>query len=87
MTRRAPAVLAAGSVVSGLLAYVLFALVTRGLGAEVAAPVSVLWTQWTFAAAAVTVVDTKTWRGSGHAVAVANRTNAPAVPPTTRATV
>ncbi|MBI4901471.1 MAG: hypothetical protein HY829_13480 [Actinobacteria bacterium] len=54
MTRRAPALLAAGSVVSGLLAYLLFALVTRGLGAEVAAPVSVLWTQWTFAAAAVT---------------------------------
>lgn len=54
MTRRAPAVLAAGSVVSGLLAYVLFSLVTRGLGAEVAAPVSVLWTQWTFAGAAVT---------------------------------
>ena len=43
-SRRAPAALAAGSVVSGLLAYVLFALVTRGLGAEAAAPVSVLWT-------------------------------------------
>lgn len=54
MTRRAPAALAAGSVVTGLLAYVLFALLTRGLGAEVAAPVSVLWTQWTFAAAALT---------------------------------
>lgn len=53
-SRRAPAVLAAGSVVSGLLAYVLFALFTRGLGAEAAAPVSVLWTQWTFAAAALT---------------------------------
>ena len=53
-SRRAPVVLAAGSVVSGLLAYVLFALVTRGLGAEVAAPVSVLWTLWTFAAAALT---------------------------------
>ena len=54
MTRRAPAVLAAGSVVSGLLAYVLFALVTRGLGAAAAAPVSVLWTTWAFAAAALT---------------------------------
>lgn len=52
--RRASAALAAGSIVSGLLAYVLFALVTRGLGAEAAAPVSVLWTQWTFAGAAVT---------------------------------
>ncbi|MCF6379262.1 hypothetical protein L2K70_16750 [Nocardioides KLBMP 9356] len=54
MARRAPVALAGGSVVSGLLAYVLFALVTRGLGAEAAAPVSVLWTQWTFAAAALT---------------------------------
>lgn len=53
-SRRAPVALAAGSVVSGLLAYVLFVLVTRGLGAEEAAPVSVLWTQWTFAAAALT---------------------------------
>ena len=52
--RRAPVALAAGSVVSGLLAYVLFALVTRGLGAEAAAPVSVLWTQWAFAGAAFT---------------------------------
>ena len=56
MTRahRASAALALGSVVSGLLAYVLFALVTRGLGAEAAAPVSVLWTQWAFAGAAFT---------------------------------
>ena len=54
MSRRAPVALAAGSVVSGLLAYVLFALVTRGLGAEAAAPVSVLWTTWAFAAAALT---------------------------------
>ena len=52
-TRRASAVLALGSVVSGLLAYVLFALITRGLGAEAAAPVSVLWTQWAFAGAAL----------------------------------
>ena len=46
--------LAAGSVVSGLLAYVFFALVTRSLGAEAAAPVSVLWTYWSFAAAFLT---------------------------------
>jgi O-antigen/teichoic acid export membrane protein len=51
---RGPVLLAAGSVVSGLLAYVLFALVTRGLGATVAAPVSVLWTLWALAGAAFT---------------------------------
>ncbi|MEO5851280.1 MAG: hypothetical protein ABIQ15_02095 [Nocardioides sp.] len=50
----ATAALAAGSVVSGLLAYVFFALVTRGLGAATAAPVSVLWSYWGFAAAGVT---------------------------------
>ena len=53
-TRRASAVLALGSVASGLLAYVLFVLITRGLGAAAAAPVSVLWTQWAFAGAALT---------------------------------
>ena len=52
--RRAPILLAAGSVVSGILAYVLFALVTRGLGASAAAPVSVLWTVWALAGAAFT---------------------------------
>lgn len=52
--RRSSAALAYGSVVSGLLAYVLFALITRGLGATDAAPVSVLWTQWAFAGAAFT---------------------------------
>jgi O-antigen/teichoic acid export membrane protein len=46
--------LAAGSVVSGLLAYVFFALVTRALGAVAAAPVSVLWGWWGFAGAALT---------------------------------
>lgn len=51
---RATAALAIGSVVSGLLAYALFALITRGLGAATAAPVSVLWTQWAFAGAAFT---------------------------------
>jgi len=46
--------LALGSAVSGLLAYVFFALVTRALGAEATAPVAVLWTYWSFAAAALT---------------------------------
>ena len=46
--------LAVGSVVGGLLAYVFFALVTRALGAEPAAPVSVLWAWWSFAGAALT---------------------------------
>ena len=52
--RRDSLLLAAGSVVSGVLAYVLFALVTRGLGAVAAAPVSVLWTVWALAGAAFT---------------------------------
>jgi O-antigen/teichoic acid export membrane protein len=43
-----------GSVVSGLLAYVFFALVTRALGPVPAAPVSVLWAWWSFAGAALT---------------------------------
>src|SRR5687767_7459530 len=51
---RASAALAIGSTASGLLAYALFALVTRGLGADAAAPVSVLWTLWAFAGAAFT---------------------------------
>lgn len=52
--RRGAGVLALGSVLSGLLAYVFFALVTRALGAEPAAPVAVLWAWWSFAAAAFT---------------------------------
>ena len=52
--RRGAVALTAGSVLSGLLAYVLFALVTRGIGAEAAAPVSVLWTLWALAGAAFT---------------------------------
>ncbi len=51
---RNPTALAAGSLTSGVLAYVFFALSTRALGAEAAAPVSVLWTYWSFAAAALT---------------------------------
>ncbi len=53
-TRRSVSGLALGSIVSGLLAYVVFALVTHGLGAERAAPVAVLWTHWAFAGAAFT---------------------------------
>lgn len=46
--------LAAGSTIAGLLAYVFFALTTRGLGATEAAPVAVLWSYWAFAGAALT---------------------------------
>jgi O-antigen/teichoic acid export membrane protein len=46
--------LATGSLVSGLLAYVFFALVTRALGATEAAPVAVLWAWWGFAGAGLT---------------------------------
>ena len=51
---KTPAALAVGSAANGLLAYIFFALSTRTLGAEAAAPVSVLWTYWSFAAAALT---------------------------------
>jgi hypothetical protein len=51
---RATAALAGGSAVSGLLAYVVFALMTRSLGADAAAPLSVLWTYWAFCGAAFT---------------------------------
>jgi O-antigen/teichoic acid export membrane protein len=47
-------VLAVGSAIGGLLAYVFFALATRSLGAERAAPVSVLWSFWAVAAAVLT---------------------------------
>jgi O-antigen/teichoic acid export membrane protein len=47
-------VLAVGSAISGLLAYAFFALATRSLGAERAAPVSVLWSFWAVAAAVLT---------------------------------
>ncbi len=52
--RRDTSLLAVGSLVSGLLAYVFFALVTRALGAGPAAPVAVLWAWWSFAGAAIT---------------------------------
>lgn len=50
----AGAALAAGSAISGLLAYVFFATATRALGPDGAAPMSVLWTWWAFASAALT---------------------------------
>lgn len=53
-TSRSTSALALGSIVSGLLAYVVFALVTHGLGAHAAAPVAVLWTHWALAGAAFT---------------------------------
>jgi O-antigen/teichoic acid export membrane protein len=46
--------MAACSAANGVLAYVFFALSTRALGAAAAAPVSVLWTYWGFAAATLT---------------------------------
>jgi O-antigen/teichoic acid export membrane protein len=53
-TARDTGVLAVGSAVNGLLAYAFFAVTTRALGADAAAPVSVLWAYWSFAAAALT---------------------------------
>lgn len=67
-------VLAIGSALNGLLAYVFFAIVTRALGAEAAAPVSVLWAYWSFAAAALAfplqhwAARTVTITGSDHQV-------------------
>jgi O-antigen/teichoic acid export membrane protein len=52
--RRDTTALATGAALNGLLAYVVFALTTRGLGAEEAAPVSVLWSYWALAGAALT---------------------------------
>lgn len=46
--------LALGSIVTGIFAYAFFAVATRSLGPVGAAPVSVLWTFWAFAGAAVT---------------------------------
>lgn len=52
--RRDTTALALSSLASGGLAYVVFAVTTRALGAEESAPVSVLWTYWGLAGAAVT---------------------------------
>jgi O-antigen/teichoic acid export membrane protein len=46
--------LGVGAALSGVLAYVFFALVTQVLGPVSAAPVSVLWAYWSFAGAALT---------------------------------
>ena len=46
--------LGVGAALSGVLAYVFFALVTQVLGPVRAAPVSVLWAYWSFAGAALT---------------------------------
>jgi O-antigen/teichoic acid export membrane protein len=46
--------LGAGTIAGGLLAYVFFAMATRALGGGDAAPISVLWTYWTMAAAILT---------------------------------
>ena len=54
VTQNQTAALAIGSAVSGLLAYLLFALTTRALGVAEAGPVSVLWSYWAFAGAAIT---------------------------------
>ncbi|MGH3413300.1 MAG: lipopolysaccharide biosynthesis protein [Marmoricola sp.] len=43
-----------GSGVNGVLAYAVFAVTTHALGSEAAAPVSVLWSYWSFAGAALT---------------------------------
>ncbi len=51
---RVGSTLAVGSGAGGLLAYAFFVLVTRALGAERAAPVSILWVWWSFAGAALT---------------------------------
>lgn len=52
--RRDTTTLAVASLASGGLAYLVFAMTTRALGAEHAAPVSVLWTYWGLAGAAIT---------------------------------
>lgn len=51
---RQAAALAAGSLINGALTYAFFAITTRALGAVAAAPISVLWAYWGFAAAALT---------------------------------
>ncbi|MDQ2637420.1 MAG: hypothetical protein M3Y83_11150, partial [Actinomycetota bacterium] len=45
--------LGAAAVASGLMAYVLMALLVRHLGPTAAAPLSMLWTWWGFAAAGI----------------------------------
>ena len=56
MRRRAvdTTALIVGTAVNGVLAYVFFALATRTLGGEGAAPVAQLWTYWSASAAVLT---------------------------------
>lgn len=67
--------LAAGSIAAGLLAYVFFAAATRSLGAHDAAPLSVLWSYWSIAAAILTftvqhwIISTMTRDGHDATVA------------------
>jgi O-antigen/teichoic acid export membrane protein len=51
---RDTAALAAGSATNGVLAYVFFSVTTHALGAKASAPISVLWTYWSVAAAVLT---------------------------------
>ena len=75
MASRDSGVLALGSAISGLLAYAFFALATRSLGAERAAPVSVLWSYWAVAAAVLTFAvqhwTIRTLASDGHESTVA----------------
>lgn len=52
--KRDTTALAIGSAISGLLAYLVFALTIRAIGPETAAPVSVLWSYWSIAGAVFT---------------------------------
>jgi len=77
--RRDTTALAVGSGLSGILAYVVFAVTTRALGANLAAPVSVLWSYWSFASAALTfplqhwIASTVTRHGEGAVRAALGR--------------
>lgn len=68
-------ILAAGSAAAGIFVYLFFALATRSLGAEGAAPVAVLWTYWAIAAAVLTfavqhwTIRTLTHDGHGGTIA------------------
>lgn len=53
-TSRDSLLLVAGSALNGVLAYAFFVLASRSLGAEGAAPVSVLWSYWALAGAVLT---------------------------------
>ncbi|NUR06315.1 MAG: hypothetical protein HOQ22_02590 [Nocardioidaceae bacterium] len=77
--KRDTSALAVASALTGLLAYVVFAVTTRTLGPSDAAPVSVLWTYWSFAGAALTfpiqhwVTSTVALHGEGSVRAAGRR--------------